>query len=71
MPNVLVWDIETVPDLITRSDDEVRVAMGDKFPKHIYNSIACIGALIAHQEKIVGWSMLWAHLTSARDPNGS
>jgi len=24
--------------------------MGDKFPKHIYHSIICIGALIAHQE---------------------
>src|SRR6266516_1053149 len=25
-------------------------AMGDKFPKHIYHSIICIGALIAHQQ---------------------
>jgi predicted PolB exonuclease-like 3'-5' exonuclease len=24
--------------------------MGDKFPKHLYHSIACIGALIAHHE---------------------
>ena len=24
--------------------------MGDKFPKHIYHSIICIGALIAHQD---------------------
>lgn len=24
--------------------------MGDKFPKHIYHSIICIGALIAHEE---------------------
>jgi 3'-5' exonuclease len=24
--------------------------MGDKFPKHIYHSIICIGALVAHQE---------------------
>ena len=23
---------------------------GEKFPKHIYHSIICIGALIAHQE---------------------
>jgi hypothetical protein len=41
--HVIVWDIETVPDLqgyaaanghdgIT--DDEIREAMGDKFPKH-------------------------------------
>jgi len=56
--NVLVWDIETVPDLCGfaaangldgKSDDEVRAAMGDKFPKHVYHSIICIGALIAHQ----------------------
>jgi hypothetical protein len=24
--------------------------MGDKFPKHIYHSIVCIGALVAHLE---------------------
>jgi hypothetical protein len=24
--------------------------MGDKFPEHIYHSIICIGALVAHQE---------------------
>jgi hypothetical protein len=29
---------------------EVREAIGDKFPKHIYHSIVCIGALIAHWE---------------------
>ena len=56
--SVLVWDLETVPDLrgfaatndlAGKSDDEIREAMGDKFPKHIYHSIACIGALIAHR----------------------
>ena len=59
MPHVLVWDIETVPDLRGfaaangldgKSDDEIRAAMGDRFPKHIYHSIACIGALIAHHD---------------------
>lgn len=59
MPHVLVWDIETVPDvrgfaaangLIGRSDDEIRAVLGDKFPKHIYHSIICIGALIAHHD---------------------
>jgi predicted PolB exonuclease-like 3'-5' exonuclease len=57
--SVIAWDIETVPDLKSfaaanghdgKSDDEIRVAMGDKFPKHIYHSIICIGALIAHEE---------------------
>jgi hypothetical protein len=51
--SVIVWDIETVPDLrsfaaanglIGRLDDEVRTEMGDKFPKLIYHSIVCIGA---------------------------
>jgi 3'-5' exonuclease len=59
--NVIVWDIETVPDIKSfaaanghdgKSDDEIRVAMGDKFPKHIYHSIICIGALVAHREDI-------------------
>jgi predicted PolB exonuclease-like 3'-5' exonuclease len=57
--SVIVWDLETVPDLAGfaaanghegKSDDDVRAAMGDKFPKHIYHSIICIGALVAHQE---------------------
>ena len=53
-PSVIVWDLETVPDLggfaaandlVGKSDVEVREAIGDKFPKHIYHSIVCIGAL--------------------------
>jgi predicted PolB exonuclease-like 3'-5' exonuclease len=57
--NVIVWDIETVPDIRGfasanghdgKNDHEIRAAMGDKFPKHIYHSIICIGALIAHRE---------------------
>jgi predicted PolB exonuclease-like 3'-5' exonuclease len=59
MPHVLVWDIETVPDLKGyaaahghdgKTDDEIRAELGEKFPKHIYHSIVCIGALIAHKE---------------------
>jgi 3'-5' exonuclease len=59
MTHVLVFDIETVPDLRGfaaanaldgKSDDDIRTAMGDKFPKHIYHSIICIGALVAHWE---------------------
>jgi 3'-5' exonuclease len=58
-PSVIVWDLETVPDLtgfaaandlVGKSDVEVREAIGEKFPKHIYHSIVCIGALIAHRE---------------------
>jgi predicted PolB exonuclease-like 3'-5' exonuclease len=57
--SVIVWDLETVPDLrgfaaanglVGKTDEEVREAIGDKFPKHIYHSIVCIGALVAHAE---------------------
>jgi predicted PolB exonuclease-like 3'-5' exonuclease len=57
MPHVIAWDLETIPDisgfavandLLGKLPDEVRGAMGDKFPKHIYHEIICIGALIAH-----------------------
>jgi 3'-5' exonuclease len=53
--SVIVWDLETVPDLrgftaanglAGKTDEEVREAIGDKFPKHIYHSIVCIGALL-------------------------
>ena len=49
--SVIVWDLETVPDLrgfaaanglAGKTDEEVREAIGDKFPKHIYHSIVCI-----------------------------
>jgi len=61
--NVIVWDLETVPDLRgyaamngmgAATDDEVREAIGDKFPKQIYHSIVCIGALVVHREQ-GGW----------------
>jgi hypothetical protein len=74
-PSVIVWDLETVPDLagfaaandlVGKSDVEVREALGDKFPKHIYHSIVCIGALIAHREADYwGW-MPWVRLTVER-----
>jgi predicted PolB exonuclease-like 3'-5' exonuclease len=57
--SVIVWDLETVPDLRGfaaandlggKSDDDIREAMGDKFPKHLFHSIARIGALIAHRD---------------------
>ena len=64
--HVLVWDLETVPDLRGfaaandldgKSDDKICAAMGDKFPKHIYHSIACIGALIAHRDDNDHWEV--------------
>ena len=56
---VIIWDLETVPDLggfaaandlVGKTDAEVREVLGNKFPKHIYHSIACIGALVAHRD---------------------
>ena len=58
--SVIVWDIETVPDLKGfaaanglegKSDDEIREAIGDSFPKLIFHSIICIGALIAERSE--------------------
>src|SRR6201997_4088797 len=66
MNRVIIWDIETVPDLKGfaaanglggKSDDEIRAAMGDKFPKHIYHSIVCIGALVAHRDNGGPWTI--------------
>jgi predicted PolB exonuclease-like 3'-5' exonuclease len=57
MAHVLVWDLETIPDisgfaaandLFDKTAEEVREMMGHEFPKHIYHSIICIGALVAH-----------------------
>jgi 3'-5' exonuclease len=57
--SVIVWDLETVPDLrgfaaanglTGKTDEEVCEAIGDKFPKHVYHSIVCIRALIARRE---------------------
>ncbi len=58
-PSVIVWDLETVPDLggfaaandlVGKTDADIREALGSKFPKHIYHTIVCIGALVAHRE---------------------
>jgi len=57
---VIIWDLETVPDLrgfaaandlVGKTDHEIREALGSRFPKHIYHSIVCIGALVAHWER--------------------
>ena len=54
--DIMVWDLETVPDLqgyarahnlTGKSPGEIRTAMGDDFPKLIYHSVICIGALVA------------------------
>jgi 3'-5' exonuclease len=65
MNHVLIWDIETIPDLqgfaaanylTGKADAEIREVMGNKFPKHIYHSIVCIGALVARLENN-GWAV--------------
>jgi 3'-5' exonuclease len=58
-PSVIVWDLETVPDLpgfaaanglVGKSEADIRAELGNKFPKHIYHTIVCIGALVAYRE---------------------
>jgi hypothetical protein len=63
--NVIVWDIETAPDLRaaarmlgmeSAADEEVRVALGAGFPKHPLHQIVCIGALLAERQP-GGWEV--------------
>jgi predicted PolB exonuclease-like 3'-5' exonuclease len=60
---VIVWDLETVPDLSAAarmldmglaSEPEVREALGPGFPKHPLHKIVCIGALVASRQP-EGW----------------
>ena len=55
---VMVWDIETVPDvegharangLVGRPLDEIRESMGDGFPKPALHAIVSVGALVAER----------------------
>jgi hypothetical protein len=59
--SVIVWDLETAPDfagfaaandLVGTPDADVRAALGNKFPKHIYHTIVCIGALVVPRMRI-------------------
>jgi 3'-5' exonuclease len=61
--SVIVWDLETVPDLAAAArmldlgdaaETDVREALGDGFPKHPLHKIACIGALVASRQS-EGW----------------
>jgi 3'-5' exonuclease len=61
--SIIVWDLETVPDLAAAArlfdmeganDAEVREALGTGFPKHPLHKIACIGALVASRQP-EGW----------------
>lgn len=63
---IIVWDLETIPDIkgfaaandmAGKSDDDVRAALGDRFPKLIYHSIVCIGALVAQRPRD-GWAVV-------------
>src|SRR3984893_13446703 len=61
--SVIVWDLETVPDLAAAArlfdlenatEAEVREALGSGFPKHPLHKIVCIGALVASRQP-EGW----------------
>jgi hypothetical protein len=50
-----------------KPDHEIREAMGDKFQKHIFHSIICIGALVGRRDTMpIGKWVPWAHLTLGR-----
>ena len=63
--SVIVWDLETVPDLaaaarmldmVGEPEADVRCAIGSGFPKHPLHKIVCIGGLIASRQP-EGWRM--------------
>jgi predicted PolB exonuclease-like 3'-5' exonuclease len=77
-PTVLVWDLETVPDLaaVSRingrdmSDEEAEEFLGSKFPALPLHKIVCIGALIA-QHRLQGWvvqSLGAPHIGNREEP---
>ena len=64
--NVIVWDLETIPDFDAlrrvcgndASDDELeRDVLKGKFPKHVFHQIVCIGAIVARRTGD-GWSVI-------------
>jgi hypothetical protein len=81
MNRVIVWDIETVLDIKGfaaanghegKGDDEIRAAMGDKFPKRIYLSFPKIpSGLVAgptdHRRRFPGHQLppTWVGTTTA------
>ena len=77
MNNVIVWDIETVPDLkgfaatnghAGKSDDEVRAELGDKFPTRSFVSVPW--SPVARMA-VAGLWMRSEHRTSESDPRRS
>src|SRR5436305_8829656 len=78
--HVIVWDLETVPDLQAAArmlsmegapDEEVRAALGSGFPKHPLHKIACIGALVAERQPEGGRSRRSARPTSVSEARRS
>jgi predicted PolB exonuclease-like 3'-5' exonuclease len=58
MSAVIVWDLETIPDLegfaranrmTDASDEDIRADMGDRFLKPPFHAIVCIGAVVAER----------------------
>ena len=59
MSSVIVWDIETVPDLeaaariadlVGAPEGQIRESLGEKFPKLPLHKIVCIGAVVATRQ---------------------
>jgi predicted PolB exonuclease-like 3'-5' exonuclease len=63
--DILVWDLETAVDLQgyataqnipDATEADIRASIGETFPKLIYHSIICIGAIVAHRVP-EGWDV--------------
>jgi hypothetical protein len=72
--SVIVWDLETVPDLAAgarmldmgdATDADVRYALGSGFPKHPLHKIVCIGALVASRQAVECGRLLAAVVNNA------
>lgn len=78
---VLVFDLETVPDIQAwgaaagqhgHSEKALREQMGDKFPRQIFHRIVCLGALLADRGADGVWraTALEAPTLADRDERG-
>jgi hypothetical protein len=78
--NVIVWDLETVPDLpgyaaandlLDKSDDEIRAILGTKFPNISTILSFALGRSLPAKRTIAGELMRLVPLTSAIEPRNS
>jgi hypothetical protein len=73
--SIIVWDLETVPDLdgfaaandlVGKSDINIREAIGEKLPKHITTLLSASGLSLRTGRAITGRWVPSARLTCGR-----